>query len=83
MKQGRIPLKDRARDEHLLILGSDRRPVDVVPRRTGALLEDLADRPGFPLDADALRADLDELKTQADALPEWAVKVPQLERRLF
>ncbi len=67
---GGSPRADRAYHKQATILDSDRHPVDVVLRRTEALLDDLAGREGLDLDVADCRRRLAELKKQADALPE-------------
>ncbi len=68
---------DRPYDEQLNYQRSDRHPVDVVIRRTEAMLNDLEDEPGFELDVAACRAELAALKQMAETLPGTG-RVPSL-----
>lgn len=63
----KFPYADRVYNQHALILDSDRHPVDVVVRRTKALLDDLGDVPG--LDEDACRQSLADIEAAAKDLP--------------
>jgi len=69
---------DRPYDEQLNYQRSDRHPVDVVIRRTEAMLNDLEGKPGFSLDVAACRAELAQLKTMADELPKTG-RMPSLD----